>query len=208
MVADHLLAGAPTLIGLPEGHIFASAGDVVYAQGLNGSEGENWQIYRSGKIFVDPDTHEILGHEAIYLGDLVIRQRGDISTAVVTNARQEINLGDRLVKPAEATAPSYLPRAPDNQISARVISIYGDGTQAGMGSVITLNKGERDGLQIGHVLALSSKGRVVTFEGKELLLPDERYGLVFIFRAFDKVSYALVMQSSQFVQVLDEAKKP
>lgn len=208
VVADNLLAGAPTLVGLPEGHIFASSGDVVYAKGLTGSEGQSWQVYRPGKTFVDPDTHEILGHEAIYLGDVVVRQIGDISTAVVTDAKQEINLGDRLVKPAAATARSYLPRAPDRQISARVISIYGDGTQAGVSNVITLNKGERDGLQVGHVLALSSKGRVVKNEGKTLALPDERYGLVFVFRVFDKVSYALVMQTRLPVQLLDDAKTP
>ena len=208
VVESNLLAGAPTLVGLLEGHVFASAGDVVYAQGLTSGEGQSWQVYRPGKIFVDPDTHEILGHEAIYLGDVAVRQRGDISTMVVTDAKQEISPGDRLIEPAEATARNYLPRAPDRQISARVISIYGAGTQAAANSVITVNKGVRDGLQIGHVLALSSKGRLVTSADKELRLPEERYGLVFVFRVFDKVSYALVVQSSLPVHLLDDAKNP
>jgi len=208
VLADNKLSGTPVLVGLPEGHIFASAGDIVYAQGLTGSEGQNWQLYRPGKTFVDPDTREILGYEAIYLGNAAVRQPGNISTAVVTDAKREINLGDYLLKPAEATARSYLPRAPDSQISTRVISIYGEGTLAGTGSVITLNKGERDGLQIGHVLALSRQGRVQKPAEKEFALPDERYGLVFIFRIFDKVCYALVMQAGLPVQLLDEAKTP
>ncbi|MCX7193848.1 MAG: LysM peptidoglycan-binding domain-containing protein [Proteobacteria bacterium] len=208
VVSEDLLKGAPTLVGLPEGHMFASNGDIVYAKGLNTSEGSNWQAYRPGKTFIDPDTHEILGYEAIYLGDVEVRKFGDVSTVVVTDAKQEINRGDRLVKSSPATARNYLPRAPEGQISARVISLYGDTTQGGVNTVVTLNKGKRDGLQTGHALTLSSKGRVVKNEGKDLALPDEHYGLLFVFRVFDKVSYALVMQTTLPVQLLDYAQTP
>lgn len=208
VVTEALLAGAPTLVGLPEERVIVGPGDVVYAKGLAEGMGKKWQVYRPGKTFVDPDTNEILGHEAIYLGGVEVREFGDISTAVVTEAKQEINPGDRLVAPAAVTARSYLPRAPESQINARVISIYGGVTQGGQNTVITLNKGERDGLQSGHVLALSSKGRAVKSEGKDIALPDERYGLLFVFRVFDKVSYALVMQARLPVQVLDRAQTP
>lgn len=208
VVADDLLAGSPTLVGLPEERVIVGSGDVVYVKGLAESQGNKWQVYRPGKTFADPETDEILGHEAVFLGEVEVREFGDISTAVVTEAKQEINVGDRLVAPAALTARSYLPRAPESQINARVISIYGGVTQAGQNTVITLNKGERDGLQNGHVLALSSKGRVVKSEGKSLTLPDERYGLLFVFRVFDKVSYALVMQTRLPVQILDSAVTP
>ena len=94
------------------------------------------------------------------------------------------------------------------QISARVISIFGGVSQGGQNSVITLNKGARDGLQNGHVLALYRKGEVVKSKGEEYTLPDERYGLVFIFRVFNKVSYGLVMQTKLPVQLLDRADTP
>ncbi|MFA6970858.1 MAG: LysM peptidoglycan-binding domain-containing protein [Gallionella sp.] len=208
VVSDALLAGAPTLVGLPEERVIVGTGDVVYAKGLTEGMGKRWQVYRPGKTFVDPDTNEVLGYEAIYLGGVEIRKFGDISTAVVTDAKREINLGDRLVAPAAVTARNYLPRAPESQINARVISIYGGVTQGGQNTVITLNKGERDGLQSGHVLALSSKGRIVKSEGKDVAMPDERYGLLFVFRVFDKVSYALVMQTRLPVQLLDFAQTP
>lgn len=208
VVADDLLAGSPTLVGLPEERVIVGPGDVVYVKGLTENMGRRWQVYRPGKTFVDPDTNENLGREAIYLGGIEVSDFGDVSTAVVTDAKQEINRGDRLVVPAAATARSYLPRAPESQINARVISIYGGVTQAGQNNVITLNKGERDGLQSGHVLALTKKGRVVKSEGKALTLPDEQYGLLFVFRVFDKVSYALVMQTRLPVQLLDQAQTP
>ncbi|HCJ50540.1 MAG: peptidoglycan-binding protein [Gallionellaceae bacterium CG1_02_56_997] len=208
VVADDALAGAPTLVGLHESRVIAGLGDLGYAKGLSEDRGTKWQVYRPGKTFVDPDTKEVLGHEAIYLGDVSVNEFADVSTVVITNANQEINVGDRLMAPNDPVARNYLPRAPESNLSARVISIYGGVSLGGQNTVITLNKGERDGLQNGHVLALYSKGDVVKYEGQKLAMPDERYGLLFVFRVFDKVSYALVMQTHLPVHLLDRAQTP
>ncbi len=208
VVTDELTTDSPILVGLHDERVIVGPGDVVYAKGLTESQGKKWQVYRPGQTFIDPDTHEILGHEAVYLGTVEVRKFGDVSTAVVTDAKQEINVGDRLVVAAAETEHTYLPRAPAGQIKATVISIYGGVSQGGPGTIVTLNKGERDGLQNGHVLALFSKGRVVDYQGKNLTLPDVRYGLVFVFRVFQKVSYALVMETSLPVQLLDKANTP
>ncbi len=105
-----------------------------------------------------------------------------------------------------------LPHAPSKEITARVISIYGGVGTAGAGqnSVVTLNKGKRDGLEDGHVLALYEKGGVerTPFYQRNIQLPDVRYGLLFVFRVFDKVSYALVMETKLPVKVLDRASTP
>jgi hypothetical protein len=208
VVADALLAGSPTVVGLPEDRVIAGNGDVMYASGLTEEQGKKWQVFRPGKTLIDPDSKEVLGHEAIYLGSAEVSEFANVSRLVITHADQEINPGDRLVAPAATVAHTYLPRAPENQINATVISIYGGVTQAGQNTVITLNKGERDGVQSGHVLALSSKGGTVKSEGKNLALPDEHNGLLFVFRVFDKVSYALVMQTRLPVQLLDHAQTP
>jgi nucleoid-associated protein YgaU len=202
------LATAPTLIGLHDNRVVVGSGDTAYAKGLSEEKGKNWQVYRPGKTLIDPDTNEVLGYEAIYLGAVEVRKFADVSTGGVTESKQEINIGDRLVETGAALARNYLPRAPEGQIAARVISIYGGISQAGQNTVITLNKGKRDGLQSGHVLALTSKGRVIKDEGKRVALPDEHYGLLFVFRMFDKVSYALVMQAHLPVQLLDRAVTP
>ncbi len=208
VVTEELLASSPTLIGLPEDRVIVGPGDTVYARGLTESQGRRWQVYRPGQTFIDPDTKEVLGREAVYLGSVEVTKFGDVSTVVVTDAKEEINIGDRLVATAAETAHTYLPRAPEGRIDATIISVYGGVSQGGQNSIVTLNKGERDGLQNGHVLALFSKGRTIKDEGKELTLPEVRYGLLFVFRVFDKVSYALVMQADQPVQLLDRAETP
>ncbi len=208
IVDDGILAGAPRLVGVPDERVIVGTGDIVYAKGLTESQGKKWQVFRPGKLFTDPDTHEILGREAVYLGAVDISEFGNVSTAMVTESKEEILVGDLLVTPSTPTPLNYLPRAPESQINATVISIYGGVTQAGQDSIITLNKGTRDGLQNGHVLAIFSKGRTVDDGGKPLVLPDVRSGLIFVFRVFDKVSYALVMNTRMPVQLMDRASTP
>ena len=208
VIEEGALKDAPTLIGAREGCVILSAHDIGFAKGLSQDKGTKWQIYRPGKTFTDPDTGEALGVEAIYLGNAEVTDFADVSTVAITQSVQEINQGDRLVAPSGAAVNTYLPRAPGGNISTRVISVYGGVSQAGQNTIITLNKGARDGLESGHVLALYRKGEDVKNEGEKFTLPDERYGLVFVFRVFDKVSYALVMQTRLPVQLLDRAQTP
>ena len=208
VIEANQLKEAPTLIGAREGRVLLGSDDTAFAKGLPSDKGDQWQLYRPGKTFIDPDTKEVLGIEAIYLGNAEITRFADISTIAITHAVEEIYAGDRLVVPSVGVANTYLPRAPENNISARIISIYGGVSQGGQNSVVTLNKGARDGLESGHVLALYHQGEVVKNEGKQYTLPDERYGLVFVFRVFNKVSYALVMQTKLPIQLLDRANTP
>lgn len=207
-IEESALKGAPTLIGAREGRVILSAHDIGFAKGLTQDKGNKWHIYRPGKTFTDPDTEEVLGIEAIYLGDAEVTDFADISTIAITRSELEINQGDRLVAPSSDTVNTYLPRAPGGKISARVISVYGGVSQAGQNTVITLNKGKREGLESGHVLALYRKGEEVKRDGERFNLPDERFGLVFVFRVFDKVSYGLVMQTRLPVELLDRAQTP
>ena len=200
------LSGGPTIVGTYEQRVLLGKDDIAYVNGLPVDKGLVWQVYRPGKKLVDPDSKEVLGYEANYLGEAEVQKFDSISTLKITKAIQEINKGDHLTHPADEAINNYLPRAPESKIAARVISIYGGVSQAGQYSIITLNKGRRDGLENGHVLALYSKGEKLKRE--KITLPDVRYGLIFVFRTFDKVAYALVMQTRLPVQLLDTALTP
>lgn len=208
LIEENELLNTSILMGTFEQRVILGDGDVAYVQGLPKDKGLLWQVYRPGKTFIDPDSKEVLGHEAIYLGDAEVEKMDDISTLRITKAVQEINKGDSLIPATDEIASSYLPRAPEGKINARVISIYGGVSQAGQNSIITLNKGRRDGLENGHVLALYRKGEVTQHKGKPVALPDIRNGLLFVFRTFDKVSYGLVMQTRMPVELLDSAQTP
>jgi len=211
VIEDDELDAAPVLMGTYEQRQLLGTGDVAYARNMPADKGERWQIYREDRTFKDPDTGEVLGHEVFYLGDASVEKFGDITSLRVTNSVREIAKGDRFAQATTGFNSNYLPRAPKKDISAKVISVYGGVLQAGQNAVVTLNKGSRDGLENGHVLALFQKGEVLRshnlFKRNEVL-PDVRYGLVFVFRVFDKVSYALVMQTRLPVQILDRATNP
>jgi len=202
---------APRLVGTYEHRTLLSVNDVAYASNLASDQGTQWQVYRPSVKFIDPDTDEELGQEVLYLGDAVVEKFGDPSTLRITNAILEINKGDYFAPVAPGHNPVYFPHAPESTINAKVISIYGGVQQAGQHAVITLNKGRRDGIEAGHILALYQKGEVLKTKGwftPNVNLPDVRYGLVMVFRVFNKVSYALVMETRIPVQLLDSARTP
>ena len=147
-------------------------------------------------------------------GTAQLERPGEPSTVMLTTSVQEVNAGDKLVAAGRPQPITYAPHAPSSKISGRVISIYGSPGkvgEAGPQSIISVNRGARDGLEVGHVLALYTLGGTVRdTSGKDatIKLPDERAGLAFVFRVFDRVSYALVMNVSKPIGPLDVVQTP
>lgn len=211
--ADAFL-GAPRVIATQEDRVFTGAGDTVYAVGVD-PQIRLWQVYRPGKPLVDPDNGETLGLEAIFLGNA--RPAGesekDVTPLAIISAKQEIGRGDYLVAASRPDILSYVPRAPTQAINGRVLALYGGVGEGGRNSIISISRGQRDGLEMGHVLALFRAGATVSnrFEDSKPqshILPDERYGLIFIFRVFDRVAYGLVTYSSRSVTPGDRVRQP
>lgn len=212
VIEEDALDRAPTLVGTLEHRVLLGTDDIAYVRDLPKDKGTQWQLYRPGKTFKDPETDEVLGIEVSYLGDSIVESFGDPSTLRITRAIHEISKGDRFAQTTTGFASNYVPHAPDKMISAKIISIYGGVLQAGQNAILVLNKGQRDGLENGHVMALYQKGETLKsggfFSGEKLQLPDVRYGLAFVFRVFNKVSYALVLETSLPVQLQDSARTP
>jgi hypothetical protein len=214
VVGEDELRAAPTLIAGPENRVVLSAGDTAFATGVVWEEGAGWSVYRPGRKLTDPDTKEFLGREVVYLGNAQITEFGEVSTVLMTKAVREIAPGDRLAKMPPAPGLSYVPHAPSSMIKGRVIA-GPDNTVSEIApmQVVVLNRGSREGIEIGHVLALYHDRTAVTpanaaDPNEKVKLPPERYGVVVVFRVFDKVSYALVMNTTRSVNVLDIVQTP
>jgi hypothetical protein len=211
---------APRIVAAQADRVYLGAGDVAYVSGINDAKLDSlWQIYRPGDPLVDPDSQKTLGYEAVFLGDSRVIRSGDPATIEIVTAQQEIGKGDRLLAAGPITLSNYSPHAPAASITGRIIATRGGLRETGPQNVVILNKGASDGLEPGHVLALLRLGRnnvERTSSRKwfgadtvvETKLPDERYGLVFVFRTFDRVSYALVMSASRTVLVDDVVTTP
>lgn len=212
------LENAPTIVGTQTDRVIIAAGNTAYVRGIGASKEGTWYVYRRGSALVDPDTNQTLAYEAIYLGTAQVTRAGDPATVVLTAAVQEVEAGDKLVAAARPQSISYAPRAPSAKIQGRVMGIYGGVSkigEAGPQSIITINRGSRDGVEVGHVLALYARGGSVRDRSKaanardaRIELPNERAGLAFVFRVFDRVSYALIMRLTRPVGPRDVVQTP
>lgn len=200
------------IVAPQENRVNLGAGDKAYVTDVR-SDGENWEIYRPGKALVDPDTKEVLGYEAFHLGTARLVRPGDPALMEITTAVQEISKFDRMLPAEKPPLLDYIPHKPDNFVEGRILSVYGGVSTGGRGSVVTLSKGAREGLEVGHVLAIYSDSKSFVQRNEQdkketVYIPAERYGLVFVFRVFDKVSYGLVMEAEHPLAISDQVKTP
>jgi hypothetical protein len=220
IVEEDELASAPRIFATPEDHVFLGRGDKAYVRGdLKGNT--NFQVFRPGEPLKDPVTGKVLGYEAAYLGTAALmvapKAGSDVATLSIVSAKEEVGTGDRLLPAPPTPLMNYVPHPPERAIDGRVASIYGGVTVAGQNQIVSINRGALDGLDIGSVVQLYHNGKMVTdttakasWFGRhpEVKLPDEEYGDLFIFRVFQHVSYGLIMNVSEPVEVGDVAKSP
>jgi len=240
LVVDQVtLDGAARIVAAEENRVVVGAGDKAYARGIPSGGSEFWQVFRPGSTLVDPDSKEPLGYEAVYLGEARVVRPGEVSILEIVKSNQEMYIGDRMFASPKPSFVTYVPRPPEKPIAGRIISAYSGLAEVGSNAIVTLNKGARDGVEVGHVLAVFRSPESTTqlrynpepmsgFRNSavygrqgptgsdngisaplpETNLPPERHALVFVFRTFEKVSYALVMQSTATVYVLDAIRNP
>lgn len=205
------LDGSATIIATETSRVMMGSGDTVFAKNVR-DDIESWHIYRPAQPLVDPVTREVIAYEAAYLGTARVSERGNPTTLEIISAVEEIGVGDLMLPSESPSVFSYAPRAPERELEGRVVSIYRGVTETGRLHVVALSSGERDGLERGHVLSLFRDRGVAEFTGdagKEFFkLPEKRYGLLFVFRVFDRISYALVMESDGPVTIGDVVRKP
>lgn len=236
------LESAPRIVATEEGRVHLGVGSYAYAEGLGDSDTEVWNVYRRGIALVDPDNNETLGYEAIYLGTARVVRSGDPAKLKIVSAQREISEGDSLVAALPPKIFHYAPHAPADEVKGRIMSlhngrtdartdyysgkmdpglksVYGGYDEAGPLSMITVNRGAKDGLEPGHVLALHHgivlpRDRSIgpfymgEWRPKPVVLPEERYGLAMVFRVFDNLSYALVVQAERQVSPGDRVTNP
>lgn len=217
------LAAAPRIVAAQEGRVLLSRGDTAYVRGDLGQERE-YRIFREPRPLKDPTTKEILGFEATYVGASEYTAQGETrtdaagkaeivpATFTVTSIRQEAGVGDRLSPVPSREYTNYAPHPPSGPMSGQIVSIYGDSLTAGQNQIVALNRGANDGVERGHVLALYRDGKVVvdpTVKGREKMkLPDERHGILFVFRVFERMSYALILSVKEPVSPGDRFTQP
>ena len=236
IVDDAGLRAAPRIVSALESRVLIAKGDRAYARGPDGApllddqpREQQYRVFRNATPLTDPTTGEVLGYEAQYVGKAkLVRSEGTTevesrdgsksmalvpATIDITAAKEEIRVGDRLLPEPPRQMQTYTPRAPDGKVEGRIVSVYGNAVvNAAQNQVVAINRGTTDGMEPGIVLAILKDGASVVDRSDDsrpmMKLPDERNGLLMVFRTFERVSYALILEITDGVRVGDRLINP
>ncbi len=211
VVSKRELDNAPYVLSSMDNHLIAGVENTLYIRNLTKSPNLRYTIVRKGSPFIDPKNGNVLGYEAIYLAEGVITRKGDPASLKVKYAKREILNGDRLLE-TEPQQPDrdFNPRAPEQNVDAQIISVVDGVTMIGQYQIVVLDLGRQDEIEPGHILAVYRSGTKVrdSRTSDMVKLPDERSGVLMVFRVFDEVSYALVMEATVPLHLLDRVTNP
>ncbi|MGL4234322.1 MAG: LysM peptidoglycan-binding domain-containing protein, partial [Casimicrobium sp.] len=231
VIGAEAFADAPQIVRSQGERVAMAQGDPFYAVGVKPEMGKVFQVFRRGRELRDttiparpwykwrhnePDP-QIIGYEGEYLGDAKLLNEGDVAKFEVVTTRQEILVGDYLIPTPPSEQPRYIPRAPEKEIDALIMTIPTGVQEAAKTSVVTLNRGALHGVELGHVLAIYKNPvafknprykestlnwipgwpKQPSADPQTLTIPEERIGLVFIYKVFDHVSYGMVMNTGK-----------
>lgn len=208
------LDSLPYIFANPDG-LLGSAGRDVYVRGTDAPVGSIFNIVHVGDELIDPDDGEVIGYEGLYVGQGRVRRSGDPATVYLTESAREARIGDYLIAEEGVTPANFFPQAPGEFVEGRIVSVLDGVSLIGQYQVVVINRGARQGLQPGHVLSVYQTGEVVRDNTQKrglfadkVRLPDELAGTTMVFRVFDRMSYALVMEATREMHVLDTVRNP
>lgn len=214
---------APYVVAMRDGHVIGGAGNEIYARGIqNARPEERYSIIHVEGELVDPDTRKLLGYTGVYVGSGPVMVSGDPAKLMLTETAREALQGDKLFPESIDVNLDFVPHAPEKQIDATVIAVK-DMTVMGQYHVVALNRGSNAGLEAGHVVAIERAGGVVLDKfskgglsarssnlkrGKAVQLPAERAGIAMIYKTYDRMSFALIMEATHEIREGDRATNP
>jgi hypothetical protein len=214
---------APYVLSTRDDHVVMSEGNTVYARGFKTAAelGQHYNLVRVGEPLRDPDDNKILGYNGVFTGAGHVTRVGDPATLIMTQSTRETYPGDKLVPGGIDVPLDFVPSPPRNNVDGRIIMVSDGVTIIGQYEVVVINRGTRDGLQPGNVLAVysasdpvydnSKKGFVhptSTLFQKKVNLPDERTGTFMVFKTFNRMSYGLIMEATDVIRVSDKVESP
>ncbi len=214
VVGAEELEAAPYIVEFGDEHLMGGRDIPAYAKGIKDTDGTSHVLVRKGDPYRDPETKELLGYEAIYIGTSSVKTPGNPARINTDTSVREVMIGDRLLPFDERSLPdpAYYPHAPHPGIAGYIIAVTGAVSNISQYQIVTLNKGVRDGLEVGHVFSIYQTGRRVPdpygSASATVTLPDEKAGLLMVFKTYERVSYALVMKSTRAIHLLDKFRSP
>lgn len=216
------VAHAPHVVAFRDEHQVGGSGNDVYVRGIHAPVGARFTVIHVGDKLRDPDNGHVLGYEGLYTATAVVERPGNPTKLQLLDSERETLRGDLLFAENEGAPLNFVPRAPTQPVRGRIVTVVDDVHLIGQYNIVAINRGTRHGVEAGTVLAVDQAGEVVQDRGPasydkwgdgglfahHVRLPEERAGTVLVFKAFDRMSYALVVGASEQMRVADIVRNP
>lgn len=216
IVSEEMLRGAPHIVASQDEHLIYGENNRVYVRDLpDDSLGSRYSVFRPGDTFLDPVTNEVLGFEAMHTSDAEVVRRGNPATVILLDTVREVLRGDRLLAAKPRPDDYYfVPHSPPLDAKGEIISVFDSLNQIAGYQIAVINVGKRNRVEPGHVFAINQRSRLIEdrhhskTQTEEVALPEERSGLIMVFKSFEKLSYGLIMEASRPIRVADTVASP
>lgn len=205
VVSQEELDAAPYMIAGPEKRILVAAGDQLYARGGFLDNVRLYQVFRPGEEYVDPDTGDVLGVRAEAKGLARYQStHGEVTKLGLEESYKEISVGDVFLPLVQNNLdPELFPTVPEFDLQGVIISVEGGVANAGQFDVVAINRGSSHGLAAGSMLGILQKGEIVRdrIANDRVELPDEEAGMLMVFKSYDSMSFALILEALRPIAV-------
>ena len=217
------IKNAPYVLATRDLHVAMAEGDTIYARGFSTAAGlgSHYNVVHIGDELRDPDDNRVIAYDGVFTGSGRVTRSGDPATLILTESARESQPGDKLFAGGVDVPLDFIPSSPKVKVSGRIISVTDGVSLIGQFQVVAINRGARDGLSPGNVLAVFEAGATMSdtvrngfqqgslgYFSKKVKLPDERSGTFMVFKTFDRMSYGLIMEASDIIRVLDRVENP
>jgi hypothetical protein len=222
VLSQEQIKTAPYVLSSRDVHVAMAEGDTVYARGFTDSAalGTHYNVVHVGDALRDPDDNRIVGYDGVFTGAGHVTRIGDPTTLIMTESARETEPGDKLFAGGVDVPLDFIPAPPKSKINGRIMAVSNGVTIIGQYEVVVINRGARDGLVPGNVLAVFEAGDVIRdtankgflstsrLTSEKVRLPDERNGTFMVFKTFDSMSYGLIMEATNIIRVGDRIENP
>jgi LysM repeat protein len=223
LLSEKEVKTGPYVVAMRDQRVVSGAGDEIYARGVkDAAEDERFSIIQVDEPLIDPENGKMLGYRGIYAGTGSIATAGDPAKLRVRDTQREVLRGDKLFPEHVAIDLDFLPHPPATDIRGSVMAVSGLRIAAAP-QVVAINRGGKHGLDPGTVLSILQRGEVIVdrFSGGshtgdgfnapssgKVKLPDERIGVVMVFKTYENMSFALIMDATHPVGIGDIVRTP
>lgn len=200
----------PYVLGASDQRVLAAKGQNIYVRGNGLEVGQRYGVYRENEPYIMLDANGKkynAGLEIIEVASgIATKQADDITTLELTESyNSEVRRGYIVMPISEATLPTlfYPVNAEDVLAGGKIIRVQGSIGAAAVRSVVSIDRGTNQGVKTGDVFSVNELGQTIKdpVTHKTIQLPSENVGSIMVFKTFNSISYAYVLESSLPINV-------